>query len=97
MERAGRSLVRRVDAIFAAAHASIFAASYVRGLRRIYPAVSFAEAPLALTLRLVLEIVEDACPMLDIVLPLADEAVAAGPDLRASTFHLAGFEFAVVD
>ena len=97
MECTGRSLVGRIRAVLAATHAAVFTASYVRGLRRIYPAVSFAGAPLALPLRLVLKIVENASSVLYIVLPLADEAVAAGPELRAAALHLSSFEFAVVD
>lgn len=97
LERARRSLIRRIDAVLTAAHAAILCASYMCWLWRIYPAVSFAEAPLALPLGLVFEIVEHTCSMLNIIFPLADESVSAGPDFGTSTFHLSSFEFAVVN
>lgn len=53
--------------------------------------------PLALALGLVLEVVENACAVLDVVLPLADEAVAAGPYFSTTSFHFAGLELAFVD
>lgn len=69
----------------------------MRRLGRVDPAIALAEAPFTLALCLVLEVVEDTGAVLDVILPLADETVAARPYLGATTFHFAGLELALVD
>ena len=79
-----------------AAHRALLPSGYVRGLRRRDPAVSLAESPLTLALRLVLEIVEHAGAVLHVIFPLSDEAIAAGPGLGSPSLHFTALELSFV-
>lgn len=97
LERTRRPLAGRVTELTSAHRALLLASGHVRGLRGRNPAVAFSEAPLALPLRLVLEVVEHARAVLDVVFPLSYEAVAAGPHLGAPALHLTALELSFVN
>jgi hypothetical protein len=68
----------------------------VSGLCGADPAVALPILPLALSLGLVFQVIEDARSVLVVVAPVADVPVAVGEVLRTFAVHLASFELSFV-